>query len=320
MIATFKSIFDLIKAFPDEQTCINHLEQLRWNGNVVSPFDSTSKVYKCKGNKYRCKNTGKYFNVRTETIFEDTKLPLQKWFMALYIFSSHKKGISSHQLAKDLSITQKTAWFVLHRLRYAFEHPAFKAIVGDSGPTQVDETFIGGKESNKHKSRFALAEKREQKKLHPVKNMGRSTKQKTAVVGMLEGGKVIANVVPNTKAIVLQKFVREYVKSGSVVVTDEWKGYVTLSKDYQHKTVRHSMHQYIYGGYHTNGIENFWSQLKRGVYGIYHHVNPEHLQAYVDEFTLRFNTRTYTTANRFDLILSNIAGKRLTYETLINRI
>jgi len=136
MFPEFKSIFDLIKAFPTEQSCIDHLERLQWNGEPVSPFDATSKVYKCKDNRYKCKNTGKYFNVRTGTIFDNTKIPLQKWFMALYVFSSHKKGISSHQLAKDISVTQKSAWFLLHRLRYAFDHvysddgtPSFRSMV-----------------------------------------------------------------------------------------------------------------------------------------------------------------------------------------------
>lgn len=319
MIATFKSIFDLLKAFPDEQTCINHLEQLRWAGNVVSPFDSTSKVYKCKGNKYRCKNTGKYFNVRTETIFEDTKLPLQKWFMALYIFSSHKKGISSHQLAKDLDITQKTAWFVLHRLRYAFDHPAFKAIVGDSGPTQADETFMGGKEKNKHNG---PREGRTPTKSLITTGISKYLQDsKTPVIGILgANGIVIAKKVENIQAKTLLPILQKHIAPGSTIVTDEHKGYTKLpSLGFTHKTVIHSKHVYSFNGYHTNGIENFWSQLKRGVYGIYHQVSPEHLQAYVDEFTLRFNTRTYTTANRFDLILSNVAGKRLTYANLIQK-
>jgi hypothetical protein len=239
--------------------------------------------------------------------------------MALYIFSSHKKGISSHQLAKDLDITQKSAWFVLHRLRYTFEHPTFKKVVGDSGPTEVDETFIGGKESNKHKSRFAQAEKREAKKLNPVNNQGRSTETKTAVVGLVQAGSVIAKVVPDTKGKTLQKFVRDYVKAGSIIVSDDWKGYVTLRKDYTHESVNHSMGEYSRDGFNTNSIEGFWSQLKRGVYGIYHHVSPEHLQAYVDEFTLRYNTRTLTAQHRFDLVLGNVAGKRLTYQNLINK-
>ena len=143
MLPEFKSIFDLLKAFPTEQDCINHLETIRWNGVVVSPFDETSKVYKCANNKYKCKNTGKYFNVRTNTIFDNTKIELQKWFLALYVFSSHKKGISSHQLARDISVTQKSAWFLLHRLRYAFEHPNFQAVLGGNDAVEIDETFIG---------------------------------------------------------------------------------------------------------------------------------------------------------------------------------
>lgn len=122
----FSSILDLLQAFPDEQACIDHLTQLRWPSGVVSPFDATSTVYKLKGNKYKCRNSNRYFNVKTATIFEDSKIPLQKWFLALYMFSSHKKGISSIQLGKDIKVTQKTAWFMLHRLRYAFDHPAFQ--------------------------------------------------------------------------------------------------------------------------------------------------------------------------------------------------
>lgn len=125
MVFNFKSSLDLVKAFPDQATCMAYLEEMRWNGNVVSPFDETSKVYKCSGNRYQCKNTNKYFNAKVGTIFEDTKIPLQKWFLALYLFSSHKKGISSHQLAKDITVTQKTAWFMLHRLRFAFDSSGF---------------------------------------------------------------------------------------------------------------------------------------------------------------------------------------------------
>jgi len=140
-ISESKSIFELLKVFPNEQACIDYLEIIRWEGNPISPFDAESKVYKCVNNRYKCKNTGKYFNVKVGTIFEDTKIPLQKWFLVLYIYSSNKKGISSHQLAKDLSVTQKTAWFMLHRLRYAFSHPAYKTELGIE--VELDETFMG---------------------------------------------------------------------------------------------------------------------------------------------------------------------------------
>lgn len=306
MVSQFKSIFDLLKAFPTEQDCIDHLEKLRWDGNVVSPFDLTSKVYKCKNNRYKCVSTGKYFNVRVGTIFEDTKMPLQKWFMALYIFSSHKKGISSHQLARDLSITQKSAWFMLHRLRYAFDHPAFKKAIG--GIVEIDESFVGGEAINKHQNKKA-------------KNAdGNTTHAKAPVLGMLErGGNVIAFAVPSVKKRDIMPLIIKNIVPEAVVMTDEYSGYNLLKKRFKHASVNHSAKEYVNGMCHTNGIENFWSHMQRGIVGIYHWVSVPHLQAYVNEFSLRFNTRTYSTAGRFDLILQNVSGRRLTYNSLISK-
>lgn len=208
MLPEFKSIFDLLKAFPTEQSCVNHLEKLRWNGNVVSPFDESSKVYKCAGNKYKCKNTGKYFNVRTNTIFDNTKIPLQKWFLALYVFSSHKKGISSHQLAKDISVTQKSAWFLLHRLRYAFDHPNFKKTVGNI--VEIDECGVGGESYNKHESKKVKNEE------------GNTLSSKTSVIGLRErGGNVIAKVVADRTQETLLPVVYNYVDKDSILMTDE---------------------------------------------------------------------------------------------------
>lgn len=301
----FKTIFDLLKVFPDEQTCINHLERLRWNGVVISPFDETSKVYKCTGNKYKCRNTNKYFNVRTGTIFEDTKVPLQKWFMALYIFSSHKKGISSHQLSKDIGVTQKSAWFLLHRLRYAFDHPTFKEVLGDI--VEVDETFIGGEAKNKH----------ENKKLK--NETGGTIHTKQPVFGMLEReGVVIAQVVENREKQTLLPIIYENIAPTAIVMTDDYSGYKDLKNDYTHLTVNHSAKEYVNGMAHTNGVECFWSHMKRGIDGIYHWVSVPHLQSYIDEFSLRYNTRFYSTSGRFDLILANSVDKRLTYKNLIN--
>jgi hypothetical protein len=150
MVFDFKSILDLVKAFPDEATCMAYLAEMRWNGNVVSPFDEASKVY-VTARGFKCKNTGKYFNAKVGTIFEDTKIPLIKWYMALYIFSSHKKGISSIQLSKDIDVTQKTAWFMLHRLRFAFNTPNFKAQY--EGIVEIDEAYIGGEYKNIHASK-----------------------------------------------------------------------------------------------------------------------------------------------------------------------
>jgi transposase-like protein len=303
MLPEFKSIFDLLKAFPTEQSCIDHLERLRWDGNVISPFDSASKVYKCAGNKYKCKSTGKYFNVRTNTIFDNTKVPLQKWFLALYVFSSHKKGISSHQLAKDISVTQKTAWFLLHRLRYAFDHPNFKKTVGNI--VEIDECGVGGQSYYKHASKKTKNEE------------GATISNKACVVGFRErGGNIKAKFVPDRSKETLLPVVYENVAPDSILMTDDYAGYFELAKNFEHYTVNHSAKEFVNQMAHTNGIENFWSHLKRGIDGIYHQISKEHLQAYIDEFVLRFNTRKFQTQNRFDFILSAVAGKRLTYKNL----
>lgn len=304
MLPEFKSIFDLLKAFPTEQACINHLEHLSWGGNPVSPFDASSKVYKCAGNKYKCKNTGKYFNVRTNTIFDNTKIPLQKWFLALYVFSSHKKGISSHQLAKDISVTQKSAWFLLHRLRYAFDHPNFKAAVGNI--VEIDECGVGGQSKYKHSNKKLRNED------------GSVISGKATVMGLRErGGNVKAIVLPNREKETLLPVVYGNVKLGTVIMTDDAPAYLDLKKDFEHHSVNHSAKEYVNAMAHTNGIENFWSHLKRGIDGIYHQISKPHLQAYINEFTLRFNTRDFNTQGRFDLILSAVSNKRLTYQQLI---
>ena len=304
MLPEFKSILDLIQTFQTEANCIAHLEAIRWNGTVVSPFDAESKVYVCSGNRYKCKNTGKYFNVKVGTIFEDTKIPLIKWFTALYVFSSHKKGISSHQLAKDISVTQKTAWFILHRLRYAFDHPNYKATLENT--VEIDETYMGGDDKNKHASKKIAG------------NQGRSVKSKKPVLGMIErGGNVIARVVDDTKMATITPIVHEMVKFGSYVFTDEWHAYNKMNAVYNHSRVNHSAKEYVRAIVHTNGIENFWSHLKRGVDGIYHWVSVWHLQTYVTEFSFRYNTRKENAKTRFNLVLSNMNG-RLTYNQLVS--
>lgn len=305
MLPEFKSIFDLLKAFPTEQACIDHLERLMWDGNVVSPFDANSKVYKCKNNRYKCKSTGKYFNVRTGTIFDNTKIPLQKWFLALYVFSSHKKGISSHQLAKDISVTQKSAWFLLHRLRYAFDHPNFKATVGNI--VEIDECGIGGQSYYKHANKKTKNEE------------GATISNKASVIGMRErGGNMIAKVIPDRTKETLLPIIHENVAPDSILMTDELIAYQALGNYFEHYAVNHSAKQFVNGMAHINGVENFWSHLKRGIDGIYHQISKEHLQSYIDEFLLRFNTRKFTTQNRFDLVLSGVTGKRLTYKKLID--
>ncbi|MGB1042958.1 MAG: IS1595 family transposase [Tenacibaculum sp.] len=299
----FNSILELINAFPNEQSCIDHLEKLRWNGNVVSPFDNTSKVYNCKGNKYKCKNTGKYFNVRTQTIFDNTKMPLQKWFLAIWLVTSHKKGISSLQLGRDLDITQKSAWFMLQRIRNCF------GIDNDTklgNEVEVDETYVGGKNKNRHAN----------KKIKEAQ--GRSSKDKTPVFGMVErGGKVKACTVENTSGYTLSTEIIKSVKQSAKLYSDEWLGYSGLNRIYDHSTVKHYQKQYVNGRVHTNTIEGFWSLLKRGIVRIYHFTSKKHLQMYVDEFVFRYNTRKGTESERFNLLLNNIEN-RITYKELIN--
>jgi len=201
-ITSFKNVLELVRNFSTEQKCIEHLEAMRWNGQIVSPFDKDSKVYKCAGRKYKCKNTGKYFNVRTGTIFDDTKLPLQKWFIAIYLVANHKKGISSHQLARDLSITQKSAWFVLHRVRYAFGHENFKKEM--KGTVEIDETFIGGKEENKHGNK-------------KVKG-SQGGANKAIVFGALErGGDVQAQTVSERNSKTLLPIINNIVQKSHIV-------------------------------------------------------------------------------------------------------
>ncbi|RYD96496.1 MAG: IS1595 family transposase [Sphingobacteriales bacterium] len=301
----FKSILELIKAFPTEQACIEHLEWIIWDGNVVSPFDSDSKVYKCKNGKYKCTSTNKYFNVKTNTIFENTKIPLQQWFLAIYLFTVHKKGISSYQLAEELNITQKSAWFMLSRIRYAMDHENF--VKEMEGTIQIDETFVGGKNKNRH------ADKK-------VKNsQGRSFKDKTPVLGMIdESGKVKCSVIENTQGKIIQPIILDTIKKGSVLFTDEWHAYKGLDKYYIHKYVDHGKKEYVNGEVTTNKIENFWSQFKRGIIGLYHQVSKKHLQKYADEFSFRHNHKDLPINDRFNIFLGATNNKRLTYSMLIN--
>lgn len=301
----FKSLLDLLITLPTKQDCVNYLEAVIWNGQPVSPFDPVLKVYKCTNNRYRCKNTNKYFTIKTGTIFRNSKISIQKWLWALYLFSSHKKGISSCQLAKDISITQKSAWFMLHRLRSTFKVSDFKTMLQNI--VEADETFIGGKNKNRHWNK---------KVPH---SQGRSWKDKVPILGIIErGGSLITQVISNTQQETIEPLIRAKVKKGSDVYTDEWFAYQDLGKWFNHQIVNHRIKQYVNGKVSTNSLEGFWSHLKRGINGTYHWVSKGHLSKYTDEFTLRYNTREYDERERFELVLSSVVGKNLTYQQLTN--
>ena len=300
----FNSILELLDMFPDEQSCIDYLEEVRWGDKVVSPFDPNSKVYKCKNNRYKCKNTGKYFNVRTNTIYDNTKVSLRKWFVAIYLVTGHKKGISSCQLARDIKVTQKTAWFLLTRIRECFDIEPENTKL--EGVVEIDETFVGGKNKNRHWDKKV------------PQSQGRSFKDKTPVFGMLQrGGKIIAKVVADTKVKSLRPHIDKYIVRGSTICTDEWN-YGNLDEHYTHQRVFHAAKVYAIGDNHTNTIEGFWSLLKRGIIGIHHLTSRKHLQRYVNEFTFRYNTRKISEKERFDLLLQN-TERRLKYADLIHK-
>lgn len=304
----FKSLVHLIETLQTENDCREFLEKIRWNNEPICPHCGSVSEYhyklKSRGHfrgLYKCKDCRNRFTVTVGTMFEGSHISLKKWFLAIYIFSSHKKGISSVQLHKDIDVTQKTAWFMLSRIRHNFRD---KSDIIFNDITQADETYIGGKNKNRNR----------RKKLKNTQ--GRSLKAKVPVFGLLSNGYVYTKVIPNTKGKTLKGIIDDLVEKGTIIVTDGWKGYKGLSNNYIHKIIEHNKGIYAKGKYHTNSIEGFWSQLKRGIIGVYHLASPKHLSKYCDEFAYRYNTRKMTDGERFNLSLL-AADDRLMYRELI---
>lgn len=302
----FKTLPQLLDFFKDEQTCRDYLEQQRWAGAPVCPFCLTEQPYRTnRGFKCRNKECHKKFTVTVGTIYENSKVALRTWFAAVYLCTAHKKGISSCQLARDLGITQKTAWFVLHRIREMLREKAPKML---NEQIQIDEAYIGGLEKFKHNNK------------RTKNTTGRSQETKTPVIGIYgKGGQVVIKVTPWVTKKAVRKLIDVHVQEKSTMVTDGYAMYafLTIENKFDHVMVDHSKGQYVdKNGFHTNGIENFWSILKRGIIGIYHYVSPGHLQRYCDEFAARYNTRGIKDAERFILALQNSEG-RLKYNELI---
>jgi transposase-like protein len=306
-----KSLQEAVIYFSNPDNCIDYLAIRRWpNGKVVCPtcggetvkFSEKRRTWTCA--KHHAKRE---FSIKIGTVMEDSPIPLDKWMVAAWLVTNCKNGISSYEIARDVKVTQKSAWFMLHRIRLAMQDDFFGSKL--NGEVEVDETFIGGKARNMHVS--------ERKR----RITGTGGKDKTAVVGILErGGKVRASVIPNRRRKVLQEEVRKHVTAGAALYTDALLSYEGLAGEYAHQVVDHAT-QYVDGRVHTNGLENFWSLLKRGISGTYVSVEPFHLFRYLDEQMFRFNNRKdLDDKGRFDLTVSQLVGKRLTFAELTGKV
>jgi transposase-like protein len=296
-----------IKYFSDLDTCNTFMAQLRWPDGVTCPYCAGKAVsYLSTRRKWKCMNKAchKQFSVKVGTVMEDSPIGLDKWLAAIWMIANCKNGVSSYEISRAIGIMQKSAWFLLHRIRLAMQTGTFEKL---SGQVEADETYIGGLARNMHR------DKRD-KKITATGGAG-----KVAVMGLLErNGKVRAKVINDATRETLHNEVRSNVEAGAELFTDGHRGYSGLHADYIHQVIDHA-EKYVDGQIHTNSIENFWSLLKRGIKGTYVSVEPFHLFRYLDEQTFRFNERKGKDADRFVEVVKSVAGKRLTFEELTGK-
>lgn len=290
------NLLEFYKRFATEEQCIKFLEEKRWHGKIVCPRCNCETVYKFKDGKlYKCKDCRKKFTVRIGTIFEDSALPLQKWFFTIHLLESLKKGISSHQLARYLDITQKTAWFVLQRIQYATEHKSYlKPLTGN---VQSDESYLGSPKKGER---------------------GRGAKGKTILFGLKQSdGDVRLSVIEDVKAKTLVPLIKANVAPDAIMMTDEFPSYNSLEREgYVHLRVNHRKGEYVNGIATVNGVENTWSHFKRGVKAIQIHISKKHASKYLATYAFRLNTKDLTDFERFTKWFELCEGKRLTYSEL----
>jgi len=311
------SLQEAILYFSNPDNCIDYLAIRRWpDGKVTCPTCGSDKVkFNAERRWWQCSShhAKRQFTIKVGTIMEDSAIPLDKWLMAMWMVTNCKNGISSYEIAKDVKITQKSAWFMLHRIRLAMQDEHFGSKL--RGEVEADETFIGGKARNMHKS---VHQRR-------ITGSGQSFRDKTIVMGILErGGQVRTQVIPDRQKDTLHPIVKTHVATGAALFTDEMGGYKGLGEEYAHGIIDHAV-KYVDGRIHTNCLENFWSLLKRGLSGTYVAVEPFHLFRYLDEQVFRFNNRAtkenkLTDADRFDMVVRKLVGKRLTFAALTGKL
>src|SRR6266481_4936968 len=309
-----KTLQQAIRYFSDEQACIDTIAQLRWpNGPVCPKCGGKEHYYLASQLRWKCKECYKQFSVKVGTIFEDSPISLDKWLTALWLLVNCKNGVSSYEVGRDLGVTQKSAWFMLHRLRLALQFGSMEKLGGEGKHVEVDETFIGGA------ARFMHPERRKRM----ITEHG--VKDKLAVMGILErGGEVRAAVIPSRRKHHLQAEIRAHVKAKSAIYSDALLSYQGLKEQgFAHQVVDHA-ESYVDGQVHTNGLENFWSLVKRGLKGTYISVEPFHLFRYLDEQVFRYNNRAKKNhfvgdGDRFQMAMRHIAGRRITYQELTGK-